>query len=153
MRKRASCIGAAALLLLTSVTAAQAQSEADYCAGLRRLIVAADETPPFASIMRGVVRGERYVTLANGWMCARDDRDQRRAYCGWDTESPRSVRERLAAESARCLPAATPSGLSSYDTRFRLGRLSIYLHNEILASGPGPGVILSVGPFPAPGEE
>lgn len=152
MGKRASWIGAA-LLLLISGTAAQAQSEADYCAGLRRLILAADERPPFASIMRGVARGERYVTLATGWMCARDDRDQRRLYCNWDTESRYSARERLAAETARCLPGAAPSGLSPYDTRFRLGRLSIYLHNEILASGPGSGVVLSVGPFPAPGEE
>lgn len=151
MLKQTGRAGAAALLAMICSTAAQSQvqSEADYCAGVRRLGAAADEMLPFASIM-GNASG--YVRLPNGWSCRRDDRDQRRVSCGWGTESPRSASERLAAETARCVPAATRSGLSPDDIRFRLGRLSLYLHNEMLASGPGSGVSLSVGPYPEPGE-
>ncbi|HST35886.1 MAG TPA: hypothetical protein VLK25_04560 [Allosphingosinicella sp.] len=93
-----------ALLLPTAPAAAQAQAADEFCAGLNRIVAAARETDPFASV--DAERPNRVLAFAS--FCFKVQFGAVRFSCIADRPGTEVTREGVAAEVRRCLPAALP---------------------------------------------
>ena len=93
-----------AALLLTAPAAAQAQAADDFCAALNRIVAAAREADPFASV--DAERPNRLLAFAS--FCWKVQIGAVRFSCIADRPGPEVTREGVAAEVRRCLPAAMP---------------------------------------------
>jgi len=93
---------AAALAL--APTAAAAQDANDFCGNLTRIIAAARESDPFASV--DAPRPNRLLSFAS--FCWKVEMGAVRFSCIGDRPAADVTGESIAAEVRRCLPAALP---------------------------------------------
>jgi len=120
------------LAALSLPTAADAQPPDPLCADLGRVVAAALEAEPFAS----VTTAESWSRFALFELC-RPNRlgPVDRVACSWRLPSAAPVAEGLAARAAACLPRATRRDDADTAARFRLDGLSIQIGQEITAPG------------------
>jgi len=125
-----------ALALLAAPSPALAQLGPGLCHDLRMVIVSAGQREPFAR-----------VTFHENWDRFRlfeQCRPNRigpvdRVACSWRLASAQPIVGALAAEAARCLPGARrddaggPGGPRFHAARFVLGRLVIYVEQDVAA--------------------
>lgn len=90
---------------LVAAGTAQAQTEADFCAELRRIVAAAGEDPPFASLPRGESKGARPMFGFTA-PCGVTNDPGRVFQCQEQLAPMEVTAEGLIAASARCLPGA-----------------------------------------------
>ena len=120
-----------ALVLAALSMPAAAQPPDPLCADLGRVVAAAREAEPFAS----VTAAESWSRFALFELC-RPNRlgPVDRVACSWRLASAAPVVEGLAARAAACLPRAMRRD-DDAAARFRLDGLSIHIGQEISAPG------------------
>jgi hypothetical protein len=141
---------AVALGLLAAPTPAAAQLAPGLCHDLRMVVASTTQREPFAR-----------VTYHENWRRFRlfeQCRPNRvgpvdRAACSWRLASAQPIVDALAAEAARCLPRARrddaggPGGRQFHAARFVLGRLTIYVEQDVAAPdtlGNGAAVLIVI---------
>jgi hypothetical protein len=142
---------AVALGLLAAPTPALAQLAPGLCHDLRMAVGSATQGEPFARI----TDHENWRRFRLFEQC-RPNRVGRvdRVACSWRLSSSERIVEAMAAEAARCLPRARrddaggPGGAQFHAARFELGRLAIYVEQDVAAPnrlGTTAAVVIVIG--------